>query len=234
MTMTVLVTGANRGLGLEMVRQLGESGERVIATARDRAQALDLQELAATLARRGCKVRIENLDVASDDSVLLLADRLAGEPIDVLINNAGIGGDRRPLFEQEIDNYRQCFEVNSLGPLRTTLALCGSLRAGSVKKIVNVSSQLGSMTLNTAGGYHPYRVSKAALNMVSRTLAAELAREGFVCVAFHPGWARTDMGGPQAPVSAKESVGGLLRLIGRLGKADNGKFYDWNGQELPW
>lgn len=230
MSETVLVTGANRGIGLELVRQLAATGHRVIATARAPGKATELQ----ALHDGSGDVRIEVLDVGSRESAAALSEHLAGEPIDTLINNAGVGGHIRSLVDAELDSYRHCFEINSLGPLRTSLAILDNLRAGSRKRIVNISSQLGSMARNTAGGYHPYRVSKAALNMLTRSMAAELGREGFTCVSFHPGWVRTDMGGAQAPLSPVESASGMLQVVERLSTRDNGAFFDYTGEAMPW
>ncbi len=225
---TVLVTGANRGIGLELTRGLRASGATVIATARRPETADALQHLG------GDDLRIEELDVTSNASVAALSQRLAGSPIDILINNSGIGGSRNKDSMSDFDSYRECFEVNALGALRVTVALLDNLRSGSKRQIVNLSSQLGSMTLNTGGGFQPYRVSKAALNMISRTFASELSSEGFVCVTLHPGWVRTDMGGRHAPVLPEESATGILEVLDRLGPNDNGSFFDYQGERIPW
>jgi NAD(P)-dependent dehydrogenase (short-subunit alcohol dehydrogenase family) len=228
---TYLVTGANRGLGLELTRQLAEAGNNVLATARDPERALDLQALAG---QAGARIGVERLDVASGESIDALRGRLRGRPIDTLINNAAVGGQRASLAGQDFENHRLCYEVNALAPFRLSLALLDNLRAGTARRIVNITSQLGSLTNNTGGGYHPYRASKACLNMLTRCLAAELAHEGFVCLLVHPGWVRTDMGGPSAPLSARESVAGILTTLSRLTERDNGRFYDYTGAQLPW
>jgi NAD(P)-dependent dehydrogenase (short-subunit alcohol dehydrogenase family) len=222
---TVLVTGANRGIGLEYARQFADKGYRVIGTARDPAAAAELAEVAD---------RVEALDVSDATSVAALAARLAGEPIDILVNNAGIF-DRGDTSIDKVDfaQMEQTLAVNSLGPLRVIQALLPNLRQGQRKLIVNMSSQLGSIAGST-GTWYAYRTSKAALNQITRTLSIELAREGFVCVVVHPGWVRTDMGGSAATYSTEESVSGLLGLIEKMGPADNGRFFDFQGKTIPW
>ena len=224
-TQTVLITGANRGIGLEYARQFAAKGYRVIGTARDPAQAAELAEVAD---------RVEALDVADGDSVAALARRLDGLPIDILINNAGIF-DRSDTTLEAVDfaKIEQAFAVNAFGPLRVTQALLPNLRAGSLKRIVNMSSQLGSIERST-GQWYGYRSSKAALNQINRTLAAELGEAGFVCVVLHPGWVRTDMGGENATNTPEQSVRALIALIEGFGAEDNGQFYDFQGATIPW
>jgi NAD(P)-dependent dehydrogenase (short-subunit alcohol dehydrogenase family) len=223
--LTVLVTGANRGIGLEYARQFADKGYRVIGTARDPAAAAELAEVAD---------RVEALDVSDATSVAALATRLAGEPIDILVNNAGIF-DRGDTSIDKVDfaQMEQTLAVNTLGPLRVIQALLPNLRQGQRKLIVNMSSQLGSIAGST-GTWYAYRTSKAALNQITRTLSVELAREGFVCVVVHPGWVRTDMGGAAATYSTEESVSGLVGLIEKMGPADNGRFFDFQGKTIPW
>ncbi len=222
---TVLVTGANRGIGLEYARQLADKGYRVIGTARDPEKATEL----ATIADR-----VEALDVSDAASVAALATRLDGESIDILVNNAGVF-DRGDVSIDKVDfaQMEQTLAVNSLGPLRVIQALLPNLRKGERKLIVNMSSQLGSISGST-GTWYAYRSSKAALNQITRTMSVELGKEGFVCVVVHPGWVRTDMGGAAATYSPEESVSGLVGLIEKLGPADNGQFYDFQGKVIPW
>jgi len=222
---TVLVTGANRGIGLEYARQLADKGYRVIGTARDPEKATELAAIAD---------RVEALDVSDAASVAALAARLDGEAIDILVNNAGVF-DRGDVSIDKVDfaQMEQTFAVNSLGPLRVIQALLPNLRKGERKLIVNMSSQLGSISGST-GTWYAYRTSKAALNQITRTLSVELGKEGFVCVVVHPGWVRTDMGGSAATYSPEESVSGLVGLIEELGPADNGHFYDFQGKVIPW
>jgi NAD(P)-dependent dehydrogenase (short-subunit alcohol dehydrogenase family) len=223
--LTVLVTGANRGIGLEYARQFAAAGHTVIATARDPAAATEL---------RAITERIEPLDVTDAASVAALAKRLDGVAIDILINNAGIGGrDDNDLASVDFEAMRQTFEVNAFGPLRVTQALLPNLRLGQRKLIVNMSSQLGSIERSN-GQMYAYRASKTALNQFSKILSVELGAAGFVVVAVHPGWVRTDMGGANATLSPEESVAGLVALIGKLGPQDNGRFYDYQGKPIPW
>jgi len=238
---TFIVTGANRGIGLEFVRQLTERGARVIATARKPAEADRLRELLDESAGD----RLEELDVADGDSVEAFAGRLGGDDgsgtkaavARVLINNAGIPARGKTLAETDFEEVRRAFDVNAIGPLRVTRALLPVLRRADGPMIVNVSSQLGSIANNTTGGSsYGYRGSKAALNMVTKHLANELESEGFACFVVHPGWVRTDMGGPNATLSVEESVEQLLdRVIGKAkAETHNGGYFNYDGAELPW
>ena len=222
---TVLVTGANRGIGLEFVRQLKAQGYVVIGTARKPDEAVDLKALG---------VRVEQLDVTDGASVEALGNRLKGVKIDLLINNAGIGGHNARTFrETNFDEIAKTFDVNSLGPMRVTQALLDNLEATEGKTIVHISSIMGSIEGNL-GGFYGYRASKAALNMFNKSLAAELGRQGYISVVIHPGWVKTRMGGEGAPVEPVDSVAGMLRVIGSLSAADNGRFIDYQGNGLPW
>jgi NAD(P)-dependent dehydrogenase (short-subunit alcohol dehydrogenase family) len=222
---TVLVTGANRGIGLEYARQFSAKGYMVIGTARDPSDAKELSEVAD---------RVEQLDVTDAASVAALARRLDGVPIDILVNNAGIF-DRGDVTVDKVDfaTMERTFAVNTFGPLRTIQALLPNLRKGERKVIVNMSSQLGSIE-NSNGRWYAYRASKAALNQVNKTLSAELGPEGFICTVLHPGWVRTDMGGSSATYSPKESVSGLIAVIEKLKPSDNGRFFDFQGNPIPW
>ncbi len=222
---TVVITGANRGLGLEFARQFAAAGAQVIGTARRPEEAPELKALGA---------RVEQLDVTDGQSVASFAQRLAGQRVDILINNAGIGGRSRAIEKVDIDELDSYFQVNCLGAMRVTQALLPALRQGKRKLVVNITSSLGSLQLNEHGGYYGYRESKAALNMFTRSLAHELAPEGFICVVINPGWVRTDMGGPQAPLQPHESVGGMMKVIDKLAPADSGAFLDHRGERPPW
>ncbi|HTM19296.1 MAG TPA: SDR family oxidoreductase [Kofleriaceae bacterium] len=223
---TWLVTGASRGIGLEMVRQLHARGDTVIATARKPDAAGALREL------RG--VRVLPLDVTDTASARHLRELLGDAPIDVLVNNAGIGGRGRTIAEVDIDAARNVLEVNTLGPLRVTQALLPNLRAGHAKKLAHITSLMGSIADNGSGGAYAYRASKAALNMVNKNLSLELGPDGFTCVVLNPGWVRTDMGGKQATLPVDESVRGLINVIDHLAPADNGTFINHDGRRLPW
>lgn len=224
-TGTVLITGANRGIGLELARQYADQGWSVIGTARRPDAADDLNAL---------DVRVVQLDVTDQASVDNMADALAGVAIDVLINNAGILPEMGGIDDIDIATYTQVLAVNTIGPVRVTQALMPNLRAGEMKKIMNTSSGLGSITGNQYGGYFGYRESKAALNMFTLTLANELAQDGFTCIVMNPGWVRTDMGGPAAPTSVQRSASGIRSVIGKITTADNGTFWNFEGGKEAW
>ena len=222
---TVLITGANRGLGLEFARQFHKAGYQVIATARKPDAADELNALG---------VRVEQLDVADASSVAGLAERLGEMPLDILINNAGIGGTRRSIEDVDIQAVERTIAVNTLGPMRVTQALIGNLRDGERKIIVNITSSMGSIARNTRGIGYGYRESKAALNMFTRSLANELKDKGFRCITMSPGWVKTDMGGPNARLTPAESIGGMISVINGLTAEDSGEFFNHNGERLPW
>ncbi|MCE9592679.1 MAG: SDR family oxidoreductase [Planctomycetes bacterium] len=222
----MLVTGANRGLGLEFAKQYQAAGWNVIATAREPEKATELKALG---------VRVEALDVANAKSVAALAERLKDQPIDLLINNAGVGSiDAKKAQDIDLAAYEHVFQVNALGPVRVTQALLPNLRAGKGKQVASISSQLGSIAGNTHGNYYAYRESKAALVMFMRSLAAELKSEGFVCIAMSPGWVKTDMGGPDAPLTPEQSITGMRKVFDGLKPDDSGKSWYYDGTELPW
>ena len=224
-THTVLVTGANRGLGLEFARQYKEAGWRVIGTARNPDEA---EELAAL------DVRVMQLDVTNQGSVDNLVAALDGEAIDVLINNAGIFPRVGKIDEIDFDDYQRTLAVNTVGPVRVTRALLPNLRRGELKIIAGLSSNLGSIAENERGNFYGYRESKAALNMFTKTLAAELGSEGFICVVLTPGWVQTDMGGPNAPLQPADSIAGMKAVLDKLTPANNGTFWSYDGSQMPW
>jgi NAD(P)-dependent dehydrogenase (short-subunit alcohol dehydrogenase family) len=222
---TYVVTGANRGIGLEFARQLSARGDRLIATARRPEGARQLRELS---------VRVEPLDLADAASVDAFAAKLAGEPVDVLIHNAAVGTAGPAVEGLRMQDLERSYLVNAIGPLRLTQALLPNLRARSTRQVIALSSGLGSVSGNDSGGWYAYRASKAALNQFVRTLAQELAPEGFTCIALDPGWVRTDMGGPDAPLTPAESVKGMLEVLDRLRASDTSKFFDRRGRQVPW
>lgn len=225
---TVLVTGANRGLGLEFVRQYAGDGWRVLAACRDPASAAALKRIKGDVA-------IHRLDVTKEKQVAALARKLEGEPIDVLINNAGIN----PTYgdgpgNMDYDAWEETLRVNTIAPFRVTEALLPNVRASKRKLVVSITSGLGSIAGNTDGGIYAYRSSKAALNMVMRSLAADLRAEGVTVVVFSPGWVRTDMGGRSAPVGVKESIAEMRTVIARIKRSDSGRFFNYEGNQFPW
>lgn len=222
---SVLITGANRGLGLEFARQYAADGWQVIGTARSPDKADELNALS---------VEVAQLDVANQASVDALVQSLEGRPIDLLINNAGIFPRVNKIEEVNFDDYSRTIAVNTLGPVRVTHALLPNLRRGNKKTIVNITSRLGSISLNDFGAFYGYRESKAALNMFTKTLAVELDSEGFTCLTIHPGWVKTDMGGPNASLTPEESIRGMRAVIQKLGPADTGTYWSYSGEQVPW
>ena len=222
---TVLITGANRGIGLEYARQFAAKGYNVIGTARDPAAATELRAIIE---------RIETLDVADAASVAALAKRLDGMAIDILINNAGVGGrDDNDLASIDFEQMQNTFAVNAFGPLRVIQSLMPNLRLGQRKLVIGMSSQLGSIERSN-GGMYAYRASKTALSQFNKILASELGPQGFVFTVLHPGWVQTEMGGANATLTPQESVRGLVGVIEKLGPDDNGRFYDYQGKTIPW
>lgn len=224
---SVVITGANRGIGLEFARQYAAAGWTVIATCRDITQPGGLATLAG--------VEVLPLSVDEPASVKAFATALRGRSIDLLINNAGVMGPDRPAQskdEIDIDGWMQTLRVNGLAPILVAMALRPLLSRGA--KVVTLSSQLGSVTENSSGGMYAYRASKAAINMGNRSLAVDWQDAGITCLVVHPGWVQTDMGGPQAPLTPPESVAGLRRVIAEVTHADTGSFFGYDGRRIPW
>jgi NAD(P)-dependent dehydrogenase (short-subunit alcohol dehydrogenase family) len=236
---TTLITGANRGLGLEFARQYAAEGWRVFAGARDPSRADELQALAA---RWPETVRVEALDVTDAASVAALAGRLAGQPIDLLVNNAGRGGQPGAdvLGRIDYDLWSELLAANTLGPMRVTEALIENIAGSEKKQVVTITSGLGSLSVLASGdipGFGPayqYRTSKAAVNMAMLALAHEVRPRRITVVLFSPGWVRTDMGGPNAPLTPPESIAGMRRVIAGLTLEQSGRFLNHDGTEVPW
>jgi NAD(P)-dependent dehydrogenase (short-subunit alcohol dehydrogenase family) len=230
----VLVTGASRGIGLEYARQWLEAGARVFALARDPEGSDGLEKLASRHPDALVAVRC---DVAEDDSVAGARRRVGEETggLEILINNAGVMGSHEDLATLDLDRMRRTFDVNAVGPIRVTRAFLDLLRAGDrPRRIVNMTSLMGSIDDNRSGDAYAYRMSKAALNMATRSMAVDLSGDGIVAVVLHPGWVQTDMGGPSARTPVDEAVASLIRTIQSLGMDRSGGFYDKDGQPLPW
>ncbi|MDA7949430.1 MAG: SDR family oxidoreductase [Hyphomicrobiaceae bacterium] len=216
----VVITGANKGIGLALARQMTERGDEVIATVR---------KTSGELSDLGVET-IEGIDVADDAAVARLADALEGRTIDVLINNAGIL-TREGLHDLDWDAIRAQFETNTLGPLRVTRALLANMTDGS--KVAILSSRMGSLAQNSGGSY-AYRISKTAVNMVGSNLAIDLKDKGVAVVLLHPGYVATDINEHSGPVSTEESARGLIPLIDELTLEKSGTFWNFEGDELPW
>jgi NAD(P)-dependent dehydrogenase (short-subunit alcohol dehydrogenase family) len=228
-----LVTGAARGLGLELCRQLLALGDTVVACPRSRGG----DELEALRAEYPDRCLVEVMDVGDEESVAAavraLSDRV--DRIDVLFNNAGVYPKGEGGLEQvDVEQLVRAFEINTVGPLRVTRALLPLLRRGHDKRLVQITSLMGSITDNTSGGAYPYRLSKAALNMLVRNMAHELGPEGFIALAIHPGWVQTRMGGSAAPMAREESVQQILRTTFEASPEDNGAFYGPGRQRLAY
>ncbi|WP_026202450.1 SDR family oxidoreductase [Bradyrhizobium sp. WSM2793] len=229
---TVLITGTNRGLGLALTRRYAVEGAEVIACCRDPAKAHALKELAAS--SRG-RVRIMQLDVADEASIASLKLALGDQPIDILINNAGMSDpSARSADRIEAETWMTTLRVNALGPMLVAHALRDNLRRGSHKKLAAISSNRGS-TSRAGGGNYAYQASKAALNNGMRALSRDWASDGILVGILHPGWVRTDMGGGEvAFVSAEESARGLIRRIAELMPTTSGAFQDYRGVAIRW
>ncbi|CAL1240170.1 SDR family oxidoreductase [Candidatus Methylocalor cossyra] len=229
---TVLITGANRGLGLEFARQYAEAGWEVLACCRDPARASALN----ALTERWPAVSVRRLDLDHFEQIDALARDLADCPIDILLNNAGIYGhsERSRLGALDYDLWAQVFKINVLAPVKLAEAFLPQVQRSARKLIVALTSLMGSIADNTSGGALPYRSSKAALNAAMKSLAIDLAGRGIGVLLLHPGWVKTDMGGPNAPTSPEESVAGMRRVIDAYTPKDSGRFLDFRGQERPW
>jgi NAD(P)-dependent dehydrogenase (short-subunit alcohol dehydrogenase family) len=221
----VLITGANRGIGRALAMELGSRGHAVIAASRRPA--------AAPLDQPG--LRRQTLDVTDQRSIDAAATALADEPLDVLVNNAGIFGPRGAGLGQIDDAaWQEVLATNVIGAYRVSEAFLPHLRRGEDKKLVTISSRMGSMGANTTGGEYIYRSSKAAVNAVMRSIAIDLAAEGIIVAVLHPGWVRTDMGGPGATLDGATSARGLADVILGLTPKQSGGFFNYDGTPLVW
>lgn len=227
---TVFITGANRGLGLEMARQYVADGWRVLAGCRDPDKAEALRALG-----NGRGVDIHALDVSDLGQVDALAGRLSGTAIDLLINNAGVlgGHDHQGFGDIDYDIWEEVLRVNLLAPVKVAEAFADHVAASERKTMAFLSSQLGGIA-NAGGGFYMYGTSKAALNMAVKSMAVDLKPRGIAVVATHPGWVQTDMGGAGADITPQASVSGLRRVFDSVGPADSGRFVRYDGVELPW
>jgi len=229
----VLITGANRGLGLEFATQYIRRGDRVFAGCRRPEQAHDLQALRHKTPERLTILPLDVTNVASIDAAIKVI-RIETGALDLLINNAGVYPHGERPSNLEPDTMLQTYHVNCVGPMMVAQRSLPLLRQGANPKIVNMTSRLGSITLKQRGGTYSYGSSKAALNMLTRALAFDLKQEGIVVAALHPGWVQTDMGGDAAPLTPSEAIRGVSGVIGDLTMDDTGCYRTWAGETLPW
>ena len=225
----VLITGANRGLGLEFTQQYAADGWNVIACCRHPQSALDLQALAA----KHSNVKIYTLDVADFAQIDALAMQLRDESIDLLINNAGVY-PASSFGDTNYDDWAAAFKVNSMAPLKMAEAFVQHITRSQLKKIATITSKMGSLDDNTSGESYSYRSSKTAVNMVMKSLSIDLKPYGISVVTLHPGWVQTDMGGSNALINAQTSVSGLRKVIESLSLNTTGQFIAYDGKAIPW
>lgn len=235
--LSVLVSGAGRGIGLELARQYAKDGWRVFATCRVPESANQLNEW---VQKNEARLSVHLLDVTEPTDIDTLADRLSAEPIDVLINNAAYspyGGsdldEARDLSTARSDTMALAFQTNVIGPLAMARAFNPHIAASNQKKIVNISSRFGSVTLR-GGGDYVYGPSKSALNAVTKSLSVDLKEQNITVVSMSPGWVRTDMGGADADLSPQESVSAMRETISNLTLSDSGRFLSHEGETVPW
>lgn len=226
---TVLITGANRGIGLEYVRQYAQEGNTVYATVRDMAQAVELQSLAANYAR----IHLLALDIADISAIQALARELSDVSIDILISNAGAYPPSR-FGKTDPQTWLQTFQINTLTTYYLAEAFLPHLQRSGQAKLIAMTSKMGSMTDNSSGGEYIYRSTKTALNMVVKSLSLDLQPFNIIVAALHPGWVRTDMGGPNGLIDTKTSVAGLRKVIAGLDRAQSGEFIAYDGKLVPW
>jgi NAD(P)-dependent dehydrogenase (short-subunit alcohol dehydrogenase family) len=237
---TALVTGAARGLGFEFCRQLGKAGKSVILTARNEEAGI---EAAGQLSNEGYDIHFRLLDVNNEDSVAELARQLESDfdALDLLINNAGVNSKSSGNEEDFLKNFKlseldpshvlEMIRTNAVAPTIMAKHMLPMLKKSRNPRVMNVSSWLGSISKKQNGGNYSYCASKAALNMLTRTFAYDVIRDGITAIMVNPGWVQTDMGGSRAKLTAEESVRGLLAIAEGLTAGDTGKFYNWDGSE---
>lgn len=228
---TVFITGANRGLGLELATQYAQNDWCVIACCRDLSSASELTQLANTYRN----ITLHTLDVTDENQILALSQTFSEQPIDVLIHNAGVGGNQcEALGNMGQKGWLEVLTINTVAPALITQALLNNLMSGEDKTIVGMTSILASIDDNRSGGRYSYRASKAALNQIIKSLACELSSQGIKTMAIHPGWVQTDMGGPDGKITTAQSVEGIINVIANLEVKHSGSFFVYDGTQLPW
>lgn len=237
----IVITGASRGIGLELTRQYVLEGLtdgqtcRVIATCRNLQRAPRLKRLLEELSeQQKDNLVIQELDVTDEASVRAFALSLAGQPVDLLINNAGVYGPNAPLLPVDIKKWQEVLRLNCIAPVNLSQQLFENLKLSQAAKIVTISSDMGSISSNTGGGAYLYRSSKAALNAAMYSLSIDLKELGICVMMLHPGHVMTEMGGPNAKLPVTESALGLRKVIDTTSIADSGAFKNWKGEIMPW
>ena len=226
----VMIVGATRGIGLELVRQYAKEGDDVIACARDKGAADLLDQLAAG----NDNISIEQLDVAEADSVTAAAERIGGVPIDTVIVVAGVvGGTHQSIGDLDIDAWHQALSANTIGPILVASAFKQNLVASGAGNLMILSSQLGASTW-PFGGMYIYSTTKAAVGKAAKILSIDWKDDPIIVSVMHPGYVQTDMGGPNAEITPEESASGIREVILKLSREDSGNFYKWNGDIHPW
>ena len=230
---TILITGANRGIGLEFTKQYAADGWRIFACSRHPEKSDALNALARHYPEQ---VKVQLLDVADAAQIEHLAGLLANETIDLLINNSGVYPDSATsgFGHTDYTEWMRALQINTLAPFKMSEMFINQISRSQLKTIITISRQMGSIEDNSSGGSYLYRSSKAAVNMVVKSLAIDLKPRGIKVVVFHPGWVKTDMGGPNAMISVEQSVSGIRKVISSLTLADSGQFLAYDGRKLPW
>lgn len=231
MKKTIVMTGANRGIGLALVRTFAEQGWQVEACCRNPGQATDLQDLV----RGNRQVRLHRLDVTEAAHVRDLQMALENQPVDILFNNAGLFGPRQQGFGQtDPIQWLEVFRVNVIAAHKLTEALVDNLATSTHRLVANMGSLLGSIDHNRSGGRYLYRTAKAAVAMLTKCQSCDLRERGIIAVVLHPGWVRTEMGGPEAPLTPRDSARQLCSVLTGLSMTDTGRFFNYDGTQLPW
>ena len=228
---TILVTGANRGLGLEFVDHYLDIGGEVIATYRNENSSADLIKMS----NERSNLKLLQLDVSSNKSLNSFAEKLGDTPIDIFINNAGVYGPRNSSFGNvDEESWIPAIRINAIAPLLLTQSIIKNIRLGADKKMIYITSKMGSIDDNKGGGAYVYRSSKTALNAVVKSLSVDLKNEGIAVILIHPGWVKTDMGGPNALIDKETSVTGMTEVISNLNISSTGNFYNYDGTVISW
>ena len=228
---TILITGANKGIGLELASLYAQAGNTVLAGCREPNTAVELAELAGRY-----DLKLIKVSVGEDASVAAMAAELKGTAIDILINNAGTIGPKRhqqTAYVMDFDGWADAMNINAMAPVRVMHSLLANLRASDNAKVANISSELGAISVDRPIG-HAYSASKAALNKYMKLAALDLGKENIYIALIHPGWVQTSMGGVSADITPRASAEGIMDVIKKLNASNNGGFWNWNGEVHPW